>query len=133
MPYSEHSSFPELRALLTYLRPRRIIPTVGNSSGAKVAALNALFADLLPSSGSHLASGLSASASSAAQSSSGRPSVHTSHRYAVDGDGHTLTAMATAAAALNVLRAPTVAFSAPRIDKASLMTAHPDCREIQEV
>ena len=102
MPYSEHSSFPELRALLAYLRPHRIIPTVGNSSGAKVAALNALFADLLPSASAASASSARSYANHGAESQNQRP------------------AAATIMAAANVLRAPTVAFSAPRIDQARL-------------
>ena len=51
VPYSEHSSFPELRALLAYVRPRKIIPTVGNGSGPKSAQIVSLFADLLPGDG----------------------------------------------------------------------------------
>jgi hypothetical protein len=109
VPYSEHSSFPELRALLTYLRPRRIIPTVGNSSGAKVAALNALFADLLPSAGAGSASSAHSHAHhGGAESQNQRP------------------AAATAAAAVNVLRAPAVAFSAPLIDQARSLTLQLD-------
>ncbi|KAK9812991.1 hypothetical protein WJX72_006870 [[Myrmecia] bisecta] len=43
VPYSEHSSFRELREFVAWLQPRRIIPSVGNDSGPKardmVAAL----------------------------------------------------------------------------------------------
>ena len=35
MPYSEHSSFAELRAFVAWLRPSAIIPSVGNDRGAK--------------------------------------------------------------------------------------------------
>jgi DNA cross-link repair 1A protein len=47
IPYSEHSSFPELRAAVAALRPRDLIPTVGATSPATRAALIARFADAL--------------------------------------------------------------------------------------
>ncbi len=41
-PYSEHSSFEELRACVRMLRPRTIVPTVNCSTRAKVAEQLAL-------------------------------------------------------------------------------------------
>ena len=35
IPYSEHSSFAELKHCVQQLKPRRIIPTVGNQSAQK--------------------------------------------------------------------------------------------------
>ena len=39
MPYSEHSSFEELRQAVAWLQPRRIIPSVGNDRGARAAEM----------------------------------------------------------------------------------------------
>jgi DNA cross-link repair 1A protein len=39
VPYSEHSSFFELRAALRYLRPQAICPSVANDQGPKAAAM----------------------------------------------------------------------------------------------
>eukprot|EP00026_Physarum_polycephalum_P004600 Phypoly_transcript_04622.p1 GENE.Phypoly_transcript_04622~~Phypoly_transcript_04622.p1 ORF type:complete len:231 (+),score=29.35 Phypoly_transcript_04622:1391-2083(+) len=42
VPYSEHSSFTELREFVDFLKPRKIIPTVNNSNGNKVKEMVAL-------------------------------------------------------------------------------------------
>lgn len=34
VPYSEHSSFEELRQAVAWLQPRRLVPSVGNDGGA---------------------------------------------------------------------------------------------------
>ena len=39
VPYSEHSSFTELRAALRYLRPAAVCPSVDNDQGPKAAAV----------------------------------------------------------------------------------------------
>ena len=39
VPYSEHSSFEELRAALRYLRPAAVCPSVANDQGPKAAAM----------------------------------------------------------------------------------------------
>ena len=35
MPYSEHSSYEELRQAVAWLQPRRLVPSVGNDGGAR--------------------------------------------------------------------------------------------------
>ena len=35
VPYSEHSSFEELREFVKFLKPRAVLPHVGNDRGAK--------------------------------------------------------------------------------------------------
>ena len=47
VPYSEHSSFAELRALVGAARPARLVPTVGGGTAREVAAIVARFSDLL--------------------------------------------------------------------------------------
>ncbi|KAK9918001.1 hypothetical protein WJX75_000449 [Coccomyxa subellipsoidea] len=47
VPYSEHSSFAELRDCVKTLRPRRIVPTVNASTPAASRALVDRFADLM--------------------------------------------------------------------------------------
>ncbi len=39
VPYSEHSSFEELRQAVAWLQPRSIIPSVGNNGGARAAEM----------------------------------------------------------------------------------------------
>jgi len=39
LPYSEHSSFTELRAFMRWLKPRAILPHVGNDRGPKAARM----------------------------------------------------------------------------------------------
>ncbi len=39
MPYSEHSSFEELRQAVAWLRPRRLVPSVGNDGGPRAAEM----------------------------------------------------------------------------------------------
>ena len=51
LPYSEHSSFPELRACVRALRPRRLIPTVNAGDAAARRALVDLLADCMDLSG----------------------------------------------------------------------------------
>ena len=36
VPYSEHSSFTELQEFVTWMRPRRVIPSVSNDGGRKM-------------------------------------------------------------------------------------------------
>ena len=47
VPYSEHSSFAELRACVAALKPARLIPTVTGGRSGSPAAVAARFADLL--------------------------------------------------------------------------------------
>jgi DNA cross-link repair 1A protein len=42
VPYSEHSSFRELRQCVAFMRPGRIVPTVNNSNNQKVQAMLSL-------------------------------------------------------------------------------------------
>lgn len=48
IPYSDHSNFTELRAMVAALRPRCLLPVVADTIIEKV-----LFDDLLPSSAPH--------------------------------------------------------------------------------
>jgi DNA cross-link repair 1A protein len=45
VPYSEHSSFEELRAFVHALQPRSVVPTVNAGAASARAAMQALFAD----------------------------------------------------------------------------------------
>jgi hypothetical protein len=47
VPYSEHSSWPELRACVASLRPKKLIPTVNAGSKARSDALVERFVDLM--------------------------------------------------------------------------------------
>ncbi|KAL4444185.1 hypothetical protein ABPG75_011922 [Micractinium tetrahymenae] len=51
IPYSEHSSWDDLRACVAALRPRRLIPTVDAGDAAKRRAIVDRFADLMDLSG----------------------------------------------------------------------------------
>lgn len=42
VPYSEHSSFEELREFVRWLQPAKIVPTVGNDRGPKTASMLSL-------------------------------------------------------------------------------------------
>ena len=42
VPYSEHSSFAELREFVRWLEPRKIVPTVGNDRGPKASSMLSL-------------------------------------------------------------------------------------------
>lgn len=44
VPYSEHSSFEELRAFLAWFRPLSVIPSVNNDGGTKLRAMMAALA-----------------------------------------------------------------------------------------
>ncbi|KAK9865832.1 hypothetical protein WJX84_002236 [Apatococcus fuscideae] len=46
VPYSEHSSFPELQEFVHWLQPRRLIPSVGNDCGAKARRMVELLREL---------------------------------------------------------------------------------------
>lgn len=52
IPYSEHSSFSELRQFVQFLRPKKIIPTVNNHSASKRAEMQRHFQTWLSESGS---------------------------------------------------------------------------------
>ncbi|KAH8069700.1 hypothetical protein JL721_5588 [Aureococcus anophagefferens] len=45
VPYSEHSSFPELKRFVAALRPRKLVPTVNAATRVKRDGLRDLFAD----------------------------------------------------------------------------------------
>ena len=51
IPYSEHSSFSELRQFVQFLRPKKIIPTVNNHSASKRAEMQRHFQTWLSESG----------------------------------------------------------------------------------
>lgn len=52
VPYSEHSSFRELRDFVAFLRPRRVVPTVNAANRERRAEMIAHFDDLLEGSSS---------------------------------------------------------------------------------
>ncbi|XP_067126529.1 uncharacterized protein [Centruroides vittatus] len=47
IPYSEHSSFEELKQFVQFLKPKRVIPTVNCSNKAKREEMNLLFSKWL--------------------------------------------------------------------------------------
>ena len=42
VPYSEHSSFTEMKAFVDWLQPAKIVPTVGNDRGQKTQRMISL-------------------------------------------------------------------------------------------
>ena len=48
LPYSEHSSFSELRSFVQAVRPQRILPTVNNGAAASREKMVAYFRSWLP-------------------------------------------------------------------------------------
>jgi len=51
VPYSEHSSFPEMRAMVELLRPGRVVPTVNARNPQRRAEMLALLAAPSPAAG----------------------------------------------------------------------------------
>jgi len=47
VPYSEHSSFSELRTFVQFIRPTKIIPTVFGGAGQRISDMQNIFKEWL--------------------------------------------------------------------------------------
>ena len=47
VPYSEHSSFSELKRFVQFIRPTKVIPTVFGGTGQRISDMKAIFKEWL--------------------------------------------------------------------------------------